>query len=250
MNRGERQSRPVVRLYAAAVLLSALIALGNQWLQWTNAWPEPLATIAGPMSTALFWLMLTLAAEAFWFAPRAGLGMVSMSLGVNLASILVLPAQYALPIAGISVVFADLVLHRRCLLRATFNAAQTTLALAGAAWVLHETTSNIPPVGSLLLDPRPALFSFMVFFVINTGLVAGVLALESRENLFLIWQRCFITTQQGLSTLAHFILAVALARSCFDLGFMSGLAAVLFFALIREALHGRLAKPVEQPLAS
>lgn len=244
MSTENQKCRTVVKAYAAAVVIFALITLGSHWTQRPEAWSGPLRAIADPARTVLYWSLLTIAAEAFWFVPRTGFGMVSMSLAVNLASVLVLPATYALPIAAGSVLFADLVFHRRCPLRATFNAAQTTISLAAVAWMLHRSSPGSAPIDSFLFDPFPILLGFLVFFVLNTGIVSGVLALENRQGLFSMWQRCFVTTQFGMSTLAHYIMAVALARAYFDVGFVSGLSSVLFFALIREAMQNRSANVV------
>jgi hypothetical protein len=147
-----------------------------------------------------FWLVLFLASECFWLETPTRAGMDSMSLAVNFASLYVLPWHLVLTVGAFSVCSADLVLHRRGGLRATFNAAQTVISLAAAAWVI---------------------------------------ALHRGQDLLTAWRRNFGFGFHYLSSAVLLLIGVTFVVSLQAVGYISGLLYLLLFFFVRDAYHCR-----------
>lgn len=226
--RNQVKLRAVTAAYVLLVVASGAAVTGGTWLAGRPSTP---AALVG------FWFFLSLAAECFWLETPTGAGMVSMALAANLATLFVLPPPYVLAIGAISVLLSDLVLHRRGLVRAAFNAMQTALSLAVSLAAIHLLTHGKAPLGSQLFlhAPLAALAAPTAFFFTNTFLVSGVISLDSRRPFWRVWRENFGFGYQILSTAALFLLGVTIVIGSDSIGYLSGLLCLLLFYLIRDA---------------
>lgn len=221
-------------LYVVSV---AGAAAGLLVVLWTNA---DLSAVS-PVALA-FWLFLTLAAEIFWLPAPGSRGMISMSMAANIAVLFVLPRPHALAVAALAVVFSDVLLHKRGLTRALFNASQTTLALAAASFFMSLFNAAASPGGSqiFLLNPLATLIPLPIFLIVNTGLVSGALALEGRTNLWTIWRNNYGTSQQFLSSGLLFCMGLALVVGVESVGYVGGMVALPFLFLQKDVYQRHL----------
>lgn len=235
VNTNHREAPPRLGLpllaYVALMILAAGVILAAVW---SRAAGEATAERTGLFA---FWLVLSLASECFWLETPTRAGMVSMSLAVNFASLYALPPHLAMTVGAFSVCAADLLLHRRGGLRATFNAAQTVLALGAAAWTLRFLGGHGSGTGSELFLRAPAatLAAPAVFVIVNTFAVAGAIALQSRQRLWTAWRDNYGFAFHYLSSAVLLLLGLTLVVSLETVGYISGLLYLVFFFFVRDA---------------
>lgn len=230
--RDESVKRTSLVLYVIAIdaLAGCLLLLG--WVRGDVG--------LGTMELGLlgYWFTLSLAAESFWLETPTGRGMVSSALAINLAALFVLPAWHVLAIGALSVGLADLLLHRRSLLKASFNAAQTTVALAGCVGALRVFgVSHAPDGFALMHHPWATLVVPVVFFLLNTFLVSAAISLETRRGLFLTWRENYGFGYQVLSSAVLFLIGLALVAVYDRVGYISGLFFLVLLYFVRDAYH-------------
>ena len=214
------------------VVLSVVFALASFAL--CGSWA--LAVLQGDTTATVvlaYWFLLSLASEAFWIETPTRRGMISMSLAVNLASLWVLPLPVAIWVGGASVLVGDLLFHRRRLLRALFNAAQTVLALSACAWLVLDPIRS-RGLDAMLLHPLSTASVPLVFAVVNTGLVALVIAFDRGLSPWAAWRDNFGHSYQALSTLGLYLAGLALVAAYEAIGFAAGLGFLLIFLLVRN----------------
>ena len=217
--------------YVAATVLAAGAILAAAW---NGAAGDATAERTGVFA---FWLVLSLASECFWLETPTRAGMVSMSLAVNFASLYVLPWHLVLTIGALSVCAADLLLHRRGGVRATFNAAQTVLSLAAAVWTLRLLGGREIGTGSglFLREPIATLTAPAVFVVVNTFTVAGAIALQRGQTLWTAWRDNYGFAFHYLSSAVLLVIGLTLVLSLETVGYISGLLYLVFFFFVRDA---------------
>jgi len=218
--------------YIAIVIASgaALLAAG---------WMSPGAFPTKPLVGFAFWLVLSLAAECFWLETPTRAGMISMSLAVNTATLFLLPFAWVVTIGAASVMLTDFLLHRRNLVRASFNGAQTALSMAASLWVIRliAGSSHYSGKAALLEHPLAVACGVVTFFILNTGIVAGVISLNGRLGLLKAWRDNFGFGYQFLSSATLTLLGLTLVLAAEAIGYVSGLLYLLFFFFIRDAYH-------------
>ncbi len=216
--------------YIAAVIASAAALLAAGWMRPGASGTEPLNGFA-------FWLILSLAAECFWLETPTRAGMISMSLAVNTATLFLLPFAWVVTIGAVSVFLSDLLLHRRNILRAAFNGAQTTLSMGASLIVIRliAGSSNYSGRAILLEHPLAVAGGVVTFFALNTGLVAGVLSLKDRIGFWRAWRANFGFGYQVLSSATLTLVGLTLVLAVGTIGYMSGLMYLLFFFFVRDA---------------
>jgi hypothetical protein len=192
--------------------------------------------------TFLAWFVSCLAGEMLWIRTPTRNGTISMALALDLAVLIALPAAQSLPIVAASAFLASLYPHRRRLLRASYNAAQSTLA-AGAALlairVFGPADDSIPVLDQM--TNWPGLFAGgAAFFLVNSGLVAGAIALETRRDLWSTWRENFAYSFELATTAAQVSLAGFILIAYQQMGPMAVVAilpvlGVLWWSSAREA---------------
>jgi hypothetical protein len=222
--------RPRLILYVASVIGTAAALLAQAVVP---------AIHAVPLGLLGFWLVLSLAAECFWLETPTGKGMVSTALAINMAMIFVLPPPLVLVVGAVSVGLSDLLLHRRGALKASFNAAQTTIALAAchAAMRTFGRTEAAPNSGSFLQDPGGTLVISVSFYLVNTVLVAGAISLQTGTSLWGTWRANYGFGYQILASAVLFLLGMTLVLAYHQVGYIAGLGYLLFFYFVRDAYH-------------
>jgi diguanylate cyclase (GGDEF)-like protein len=99
----------------------------------------------------------------------------------------------AVPALAVASVVADLV-RRKPMSRVVFNVGQYTLSLVAGALVLGTFTEVPHAIGSSFMgaDLPAILFGAIVFFLVNTGLIATVLAIVQEVPIFRYFVQDFI----------------------------------------------------------
>ena len=239
MNTPHRTATPARNLQLAAFVAATVLTAGAILAAaWSGAAGEATAERTGVFA---FWLVLSLASECFWLETPTRAGMVSMSLAVNFASLYVLPWHLVLTIGALSVCAADLLLHRRGGVRATFNAAQTVVSLAAAVWTLRLLSGSGVGTGSglLLREPIATLTAPVVFVVVNTFTVAGAIALQRRQTLWTAWRENYGFAFHYISSAVLLVIGLTLVLSLETVGYISGLLYLVFFFFVRDAYMRR-----------
>jgi hypothetical protein len=218
--------------------IGSILIVGTDLLLW--GWTRPM-TLHGtvPLSLVGFWFMLSLAAEAFWLQTRTRTGMISMSLAVNVATLFVLPPGLALTVTALSVGLADLLLHRRGLCKAAFNAAQMVISMMAALLVMYALSGSWAAQGSqaFLIGPFAVVSGLVVLFLANTFLVAGVISLSHGLSVWRAWRDNFGFGYQVLSSTTLSILGLTLVAATEVIGFMAGILYLLVFLFVRDGYH-------------
>ncbi len=167
------------KFYVAIVLLVGTIALVAQLLRFTA--PDPLLF-------AIYFLLTVLAS-----AIRLRLPTVLTTLSVNFLSILVgivlfnRPEAILLAIAGTVVQSLWRPRTRPEPIHVAFTACSAGLAVMAAHTVFHGSlTRNMGPQNPLLLA-----LTATVYVAVNSGLIAGLLALMSRKPFCPTWYRTY-----------------------------------------------------------
>lgn len=217
-----------------------------------------LAFVAGsPHAAAWDWQRLTLwslvcvLAELLWLQTISGQGTVSMASTFNLAVIYLLGWEKAIWVVGASTLFANLAIQKKEWYKALFNLSQSVLATAAAGLVFQFTggavllpdsaasgAAEIAAFLSRFNDARlivPFLFSMAVFHLLNTFLVAAVIALVNNTGVLDAWKRNYGYSEEIVSSLALLFLSPLVVISY---GAVSFLGIVLFFVplvFVRDA---------------
>lgn len=167
-----------------------------------------------------FWFVACLVGEVLWVRLAAGSATISMASCFNFAALLVLAPREAMLVASVATIVAELVVMRKPLIRALFNAAQTLIAVALAGWVFgalggHEK-SLVDLVSSLRL--LPFLAAAAVYYAVNRGTVVVVVALAESIGVRESWHRNFGSTYDPLSCAGTLSLGALLATQYGSLG--------------------------------
>jgi signal transduction histidine kinase/ActR/RegA family two-component response regulator len=179
-----RRQSPAVRLYVALVIAAGVWAL----VAWfPTAFPRPL-------------LFLLLAAAAcltsIWKVNLPSLGASGSTLSVSYASdltallLLGTPQAILVAIAGVLSQCTFRVRRRFPLYRTLFSAAAEALTMA-ATGVAYARLGGTADLGDLSSLSKPLVGAITTQFVINTGLVAGAIALSTGRPWWKVWREEF-----------------------------------------------------------
>jgi hypothetical protein len=195
-----------------------------------------------PSTITWCWVLACLAGEAFWIRTPTHQGTISMALTIDLAAIVALGLRESLPIIAITTFAAGIFPHRRPVLRAVFNAAQSSLAAAAASWTLNAM--NPDPENATMftvMTTWPALFSAgAVFYFVNTMLVAMAISIETESSFWTAWRQNYGYGFELACSVAQISLAGFVLMAYQQMGPASVLAllpvlAVLWWSSAREA---------------
>jgi len=167
------------RLYIAVILAAGIIGAATQVAHFSSAHPLQ------------FWcyFLVTILTSGL----KIRLPMVFATLSVNFLFILVGIVQFSLPEAIVLGVAGTIV---QCLwrprsrpraIRIAFSTCSIALAVMAAHTVFHG------PLNPLLGDLHPVLLGLAActYFVVNTFLVAGVIALTERKSIYRTWYQTY-----------------------------------------------------------
>jgi hypothetical protein len=143
--------------------------------------------------TFAYWLGLCFAGELLWVRLPLGSATISMASCFNFAALIVLTRSEAMLATGISTLIAELAIMRKPPVRATFNAAQTALAV-GCAWCgfrLAGGSAHSPAALLSDLDFAPFLAAAVLYYVVNRTAVTLAIASSTALGFREAWRRNF-----------------------------------------------------------
>lgn len=174
-----------------------------------------------PLSRELFfWLGACLAGELLWVRLSAGAATISMASCFNFAAMLVLPTREAMVVAAVATWVAEIAVMRKSLVRATFNAGQTLIAVALASLWFEALGGRSMTILELVsrFQVLPILAAAIAYYVVNRGTVVLVVSLAESIGLRESWHRNFGSTYDVLSCAGTLSLGALLATQYATLG--------------------------------
>jgi len=129
-----------------------------------------------------------------------------------LCSLVVLGPRPAVLVAFAGVM-GTMVRRRQQPIRVVFNLAVLALSTSVAWWSFSALGGQVGPLSTALLWPLTAATA--VYFSVNTGLVAGIIALEEQRDWFSAWRRSCAWTAGAFFTSLSLTVGVLLALEAF-----------------------------------
>ncbi len=213
--------------YIAFVIAAGGIAL------WGVGAPDP--TIG--WLSLWFWLLANLLGEVLWLPAPKGRGYLSMANAANFATLILLSASSAIAVTAAAGLIADFLFRRRQWYQALFNSAACALTVAAASVVFSKSGGMSSSVDALLspLNAVPLLLSGLTYFLLNTWLVSGVVALHRRESIWTVWRTSFAFPYELVGAVVLKLLGYLFAILFLTWGYMSAFLAVIATYFIRDA---------------
>ncbi len=165
-----------------------------------------------------------------------------MASTVDLSLLVLLGYRPAVWIVAIAFALANVIFSRRTWYKALFNAGQNVIALS-AAGIVYSLSGGVPLAGrnggpagafsvSLIL---PWVAASAVYFLVNTILVAGAVALSTRRKLLQTWREEYIYYNSLISSSALFFLSPLVVVSYMAIGYYGLIFLFVPLLLIKEA---------------
>jgi signal transduction histidine kinase len=206
----------------------------------------------------LAWIVVSLMAESLWLQTITGKAMESMASAVDISLLVLLGYKPAVWIVAIAFALANVFFSRRVWYKAIFNAGQNVVALsaAGAAYTLLGGHPLVESGGlSSLKGPSlilPWVAATLVYFVANTLLVSGAVAMQSGRKLLATWREEYLYYHSILGSAALFFLSPLVVVSYLAVGFFGLIFFFVPLLLIKEASARYIAleKAHDQMIAS
>jgi MASE9 protein len=230
--------------YVAVVILGALV------LAW-EAW-SPGQTGVEPL-TLLFWVLANMLGELLWLPAPRQRGYLSMATAANFATLLVLPVSLAVTATVLAGALVDLIFRHRRWYQVLFNASVCCIAVFSASRVFTTICQNRDGLENLLspLNAGALTLAAVTYFLLNTWLVTGVVALDQRLKPCYVWTTTFASPQEVLGSFVLFTLGLLFAALFLAWGYMSAFLATIATYFVRGAYHryveGRPAPTASRP---
>jgi len=169
----------------------------------------------------LVWLFICIGAEFLWLETLTGDCTDSMASTVNFAVLFLLGQTLALWVIAMSVFIATRFIQKRDWVRSVFGLGQISVTAYCSAAVFHALHSGELTLGSLRsVQPAAAMLaSAATYFFVNTGLVAGAVALQTRTPLWSTWRVNYGYRNSIVSFVALFALCPMLLISYLTVGY-------------------------------
>ena len=162
----------------------------------------------------LIWFIACFAAEQLWLSSITGKGSHSMASTFNFVVIALLSLPAAVWIISLNTVAASFVFQKREWYRAAFNGAQMTFTTVLSAGAFHLLGGDLSKVTNLV-HPEALLAwvaAGVIYHGMNTGLVAGAIALQGSQPWTVTWRENFGYRDELMSSVALFLMSpIALA---------------------------------------
>jgi len=184
---------------------------------------------APPLSLAfLLWFAFNLVAEFLWLETPTGEATDSMASTFNVAVLYLFGAGLSLWIIGLSVLIATRFVQRRDWVKSLFGLGQMVITafLAGKVFVLIAGGLGSLSQFHTARGVGAFVAACLVYYVVNTWLVAGAVSLAGGIPLVQIWRTNYGYKNSFLSSGALFALSPILLLSYLSLGYPG---VVLFF---------------------
>ena len=222
--------------YVAVVVLGALVLAWEAWSPG-QAGAEPL--------TLLFWVLANMLGELLWLPAPKHRGYLSMATAANFATLLVLPVSLAVTTTVLAGALVDVVFRHRRWYQVLFNASVCCIAVFCASRVFTTICQGRDGLENLLspLNAGALMLAAVTYFLINTWLVTGVVALDQRLKACYVWTTTFASPQEVLGSFVLFTLGLLFAALFLAWGYMSAFPATIATYFVRGAyaryLEGR-----------
>lgn len=169
----------------------------------------------------LIWLLICIGAEFLWLETLTGDCTDSMASTVNFAVLFLLGQTLALWVIAMSVFIATRFIQRRDWVRSMFGLGQISITAFCSAAVFHALHSGELTLESLRsFQPAAAMLaSAAAYFFVNTGLVAGAVALQTRSPFWSTWRVNYGYRNSIVSFVALFALCPMLLISYLTVGY-------------------------------
>ena len=229
----------LVAIYVGLVVLAgaaSMVAAGTP--DWSN--------VGLPL---LFWLLANLLGEVLWLPAPKGRGYLSMANAANFAMLLCLPISFAVPVTALAGFVADLIFRRRAWYRALFNAGMCAVTVYAAYSVFRLAGGASYSLDALVspLNALPLALSAVTYFVLNTWLVAGVIALHRNHPIWTVWRESFAFAYELVGVVVLHLLGFMFAALFHTWGYMSAFVAVFVTYFIRDAYARYTADIISRP---
>ncbi len=200
----------------------------------------------------LFWLLANLLGEVLWLPAPKGRGYLSMANAANFATLLLLPVALAVPLTAAAGFLADLVFRRRVWYRALFNAGMCAVTVFAASSVFRGLGGESGTLEALTspLNALPLAAATVTYFLLNTWLVSGVIALHREQPVWTVWRESFAFSYELVGVLVLHLLGFVFAVLFHAWGYMSAFVAVFVTYFIRDAYVRYTADTISRPAPS
>lgn len=220
--------------YVTAVVLCGAAVL---WI----ALPEFRAL--GAVHAAL-WILVSLLAESLWLPTVTGQAMESMASTIDLSLLVLLGFKPAIWIVVIAFALANVLFSRRVWYKAMFNAGQNALSLAAAGFSfallggepLAKAGGGPDGTATLVVSLIvPWATATLVYFIVNTLLVAGAVAWSTGRPLLRTWRQEYLYYNSLVSSAALFFLSPLVVVSYMAIGYYGLIFFFVPLLLIKDA---------------
>ena len=203
------------------------------------------------------WIAVSLLAESLWLPTVTGKAMESMASTFDISILVLLGFRPAIWIVAIAFAIANVLFSRRVWYKAVFNAGQNVLCLAVAGATFQALGGRALVTDGLTAMKAPELAlawaaATVVYFVGNTLLVSGAVALASGRGLLRTWREEYLYAHSLLGSVALFFLSPLVVVSFLAIGFFGLIFVFVPLLLIREsgAKYLALEKAKDERIAS
>lgn len=218
------------------MLLTVYITLvvgGGGLALWAAGAPDP----ALGLLALLFWLLANLLGEVLWLPDPHGRGYLSMANAANFATLLLLAPWDAVLVTATAGLLADLLFRKREWYRALFNFGMCAVTVFAATAAFRATGGRSGSLEALAspLNAFPVFVAAASYFLINTVLVALVIALHRRQNAVRVWRESFAFSYELVGATVLTLLGYLFGILFLTWGYMSAFVAVIATYFIRDA---------------
>lgn len=210
-----------------------LVVGGGGLALWAAGAPDPTLGLLA----LLFWLLANVLGEVLWLPDPRNRGYLSMANAANFATLLLLAPWDAVLVTATAGLLADLLFRKREWYRALFNFGMCAVTVFAAAAVFHASGGRSGSVESLVspMNAMPLFLSAVTYFLVNTVLVAGVIAIHRRQHAFQVWRESFAFSYELVGAVVLMLLGYLFAILFLTWGYMSAFVSVIATYFVRDA---------------
>jgi uncharacterized membrane protein len=210
-----------------------LVVAGGGLALWAAGAPDPTLGVL-PL---FFWFLANLLGEVLWLPAPRGRGYLSMANAANFATLVLLAPWDAVLVTSVAGLVADFLFRKREWYRALFNFGMCAVTVFTASTVFRHTGGTSHSIEALVspFNAAPLLAAGVTYFLTNTLLVAGVVALYRRQHVVRVWRESFAFSYELVGAVVLQLLGYLFAILFLTWGYMSAFVAVVATYFIRDA---------------
>jgi hypothetical protein len=237
-------ARPAGKARATLTGYVALIVAGGAAALCASGWPSPPPALVA----LLFWTLANILCEVLWLPAPEGRGYLSMATAANFATLLILPPGAAIATTALAGGLADAVFRRRRWYQVLFNMGMTSISVAAASQVFTALGGVRGGADEILspLNALPLLLAAVTFFLANTWLVAGVVAISQGGSFPDVWRTQFAFNYALLGGVVLLALGWFFAILFLTWGYLSAFLAAATAYFVRDA-YSRFIREMTDP---